>query len=90
MNKEIKDRMVQQPIMSVVEFQSLGGGEVAYIKQMTSDEAERMFPAIENFPRDILLFALTAADGTPILVTDSFKAAAAQAHSDDLEIQRVH
>jgi hypothetical protein len=90
MNKEIKDRLVQQPIMSVLEFQSLGGGEVAYIKQMTADEAERRFPAIESLPRGILLFALTAADGSPILVTDSFTAAAAQARSDDLEIQCVH
>lgn len=90
MNKEIKDRMVQQPIMSVLELQSLGGGEVAYIKQMTADEAERMFPAIEGLPRGISLFALTAADGTPIMVTDSLNAAAAQARTDDLEIQRVH
>jgi len=90
MNKQIEDSTIEQPFMSVLELQSLGGGEVAYIKQMTSDEAERMFPAIENLPHNILLFALTAADGTPILVTDSFNAAAAQAHSDDLEIQRVH
>ncbi|MEZ5922826.1 MAG: DUF1150 family protein [Hyphomicrobiaceae bacterium] len=90
MNKEIKDRSVSQPIMSVHELLSLGGGEVAYIKELSADEAERMFPAIENLPRGISLFALTAADGTPILVTDNLGAAAAQARSDDLEIQRVH
>lgn len=90
MNKETKDRTMPEPIMSVLEFQSLGGGEVAYIKEMTADEAERMFPAIENLPRGIALFALTAADGTPIMVTDSLNAAAAQARSDDLEIQCVH
>jgi hypothetical protein len=90
MNKEIKDRSVTQAIMSVLELQSLGGGEVAYIKEMTSDQAERMFPAIENLPSGMSLFALTAADGTPILVTDSINAAAAQARSDELEIQRVH
>ncbi len=90
MNKATKDRTMPDQIMSVLEFKSLGGGEVAYIKQMSADEAERMFPAIENLPRGISLFALTAADGSPIMVTDSFNAAAAQARNDELEIQRVH
>lgn len=90
MNKQTKDRTEQEPIMSMLEFQNLGGGEVAYIKSMTSDEAERMFPAIENLPSGLKLFALTAADGSPILVTDSLNAAAAQARSDELEIQNVH
>ena len=90
MNKQTKDRTEQEPIMSMLEFQNLGGGEVAYIKPMTSDEAERMFPAIESLPSGLQLFALTAADGSPILVTDSINAAAAQARSDDLEIQYIH
>lgn len=90
MDKQSKNRTEHEPIMSMLELQNLGGGEVAYIKEMTSDEAERMFPAIENLPSGLQLFALTAADGTPILVTDSLNAAAAQARSDDLEIQNVH
>ncbi len=90
MDKQNKIPNDHPPFMSMLEFQNLGGGEVAYIKSMTADEAERMFPAIENLPAGLKLFALTAADGTPILVTDSLNAAAAQARSDELEIQNVH
>lgn len=90
MDKQNKLSTDHPPFMSMLEFQNLGGGEVAYIKPMTSDEAERMFPAIENLPSGLKLFALTAADGSPILVTDSLNAATAQARSDDLEIQNVH
>ncbi len=90
MDKQNKVPTDHPPFMSMLEFQNLGGGEVAYIKEMTSDEAERRFPAIENLPAGLQLFALTAADGTPILVTDSLNAAAAQARSDELEIQNVH
>jgi hypothetical protein len=90
MDKQSKNRTELEPIMSMLELQNLGGGEVAYIKEMTSDEAERRFPAIEKLPAGLQLFALTAADGTPILVTDSLNAAAAQARSDDLEIQNLH
>ena len=44
----------------------LGGGKIAYIKVMTADEAKQMFPAVEGIPAGIDLFALHAADGTPI------------------------
>lgn len=90
MNKATKDQTTHEQIMSVLELRSLGGGEVAYIREMTSEEAERYFPAIDNLPKGISLFTLTAADGTPIMVTDSLNAAAAQARTDELEIQRVH
>jgi hypothetical protein len=57
---------------------------------MSSDEALRMFPAIEDLPRGINLFALHAADGTPILVTDSREAAVANAMTHELETVSVH
>lgn len=78
------------PVMSDIELARLGGGQVAYIKTMSSDEALRMFPAIEDLPRGINLFALHAADGTPIALTDTRQAALSHAMDGELEIASLH
>ena len=78
------------PVMSEIELARLGGGQVAYIKTMSSDEALRMFPAIEGLPRGINLFSLHAADGTPIALTDTRQAALSHAMEGELEIASVH
>jgi hypothetical protein len=78
------------PVMSMSDLAKLGGGKVAYIKIMTSDEAKEMFPAIEGLPQGINLFALHAADGTPLALTDSHQAAVGHAMGDELEIASLH
>lgn len=79
------------PIMSQRELARLGGGQIAYIKVMTMDEARAMFPTIEGLPRgNDNLFALHAADGTPIALTDSHQAAVGHALEGELEIASVH
>jgi hypothetical protein len=76
--------------MSPSEFAELGGGRVAYIKTLTSDEAHRMYPAIEGLPDGINLYALHAADGTPLALTDSMQAALGHALGDELVIASIH
>jgi hypothetical protein len=78
------------PLMSELELARLGGGEVAYIKTLTSDDASRMFPMVEGLPRGINLFSLHAADGTPIALTDTLQAAIGHAQEGDLAIAAVH
>jgi hypothetical protein len=78
------------PVMSENELARLGGGQVAYIKTMSSDDALKMFPAIEDLPRGINLFALHAADGTPIALTDTRQAALSHAMDGELEIASLH
>ena len=78
------------PVMSMSELAKLGGGKVAYIKVMTSDQAKEMFPAVEGLPTGINLFALHAADGTPLALTDSRQAAVGHAMGDELEIASLH
>lgn len=85
-----KAQPVVAPVMSEIEFARLGGGQVAYIKTMSSDEALAMFPAIEDLPHGINLFALHAADGTPIALTDTRQAALSHAMDGELEIASVH
>jgi hypothetical protein len=78
------------PVMSPVEFAKLGGGQVAYIRVLNSDEARRLYPAIKGLPEGIDLYALHAADGTPIALTDSRQAAIGHARGDKLEVASVH
>jgi hypothetical protein len=78
------------PVMSQIELAKLGGGHVAYIKILSSDDAKRMFPAIEGLPPGVSLFALHAADGTPIALTDTRQAALSHAMEGELVIASVH
>jgi hypothetical protein len=78
------------PIISQIELARLGGGQVAYIKELKSDEARRIFPAVEGLPSGLDLYSLHAADGTPIALTDTRQAAISHAMGDELEIASVH
>ena len=78
------------PAMSMSELAKLGGGKIAYIKVMTADQAKEMFPAVEGIPTGISLYALHAADGTPIALTDSRQSALGHAMGDELEIASIH
>jgi hypothetical protein len=82
--------VVPPPVMSMSDLAKLGGGRIAYIRVLTPDEAKAMFPAIEGLPTGINLYALHAADGTPIALTDSRQAAVGHAMGDELEIAAVH
>jgi hypothetical protein len=68
----------------------LGGGSIAYVKPMRSEEVQRLFPQIANIKPGLQLFALLAADGTPIMLTDSKDAAIANAWEHQLETVSVH
>ena len=78
------------PVMSMTELARLGGGKVAYIKVMSHDEAKELFPTVEGLPTGIDLYALHAADGTPLVLTDSHQAALGHAMGDELEIAAVN
>ncbi len=78
------------PVMSELDLARLGGGEVAYIKSLTADEARQMFPAIEGLQPGMHLFALHAADGTPIALTDTKQAALSHAMDGELKIASLH
>ncbi len=81
---------IGEPIMTDEEFADLGHGEWAYIKPLTSEEAQVAFPAVDDLPAGIDLFALLAADGTPLVLTDDEGTAISHAISDELELATVH
>lgn len=77
-------------VMSQRELARLGDGQVAYIKVLSSEEARRLYPAVKDLPGGIHLYALHAADGTPIALTDSRQAAIGHARGDRLEVASLH
>jgi len=68
----------------------LGDGEIAYVKAVRSEDVHTLFPQVPEIEPGLKLFALHAADGTPILLTDSREAAVANATSQQLETVSVH
>lgn len=68
----------------------LGGGRIAYIKAIRSEDVAKMFPQAPEIAPGTQLFSLHAADGTPIMLTDSREAAVANAWSQELEAVSVH
>ncbi len=70
----------------------LGDGRIAYVKTIRSEDVRAMFPQAQmpQMPPGQKLFALHAADGTPIMLTDSREAAVANAWSQELETVSVH
>ncbi len=90
MEDHVKLKIEESDAMSLLEFTHLGEGEVAYIKPLHKDEAYRLFPALEEIEDDSPLFSLHAADGTPLMLTDSRAEALADAIDNDLEPLSVH
>jgi hypothetical protein len=70
----------------------LGDGRIAYVKTIRSEDVRAMFPQAQmpQIAPGQTLFALHAADGTPIMLTDSREAAIANAWSQELETVSVH
>jgi hypothetical protein len=78
--------------MSPEALAHLGDGRIAYVKTVRSEDVRALFPQAEvpQLPPGQMLFALHAADGTPIMLTDSREAAVANAWSQELETVSVH
>jgi hypothetical protein len=78
------------PIISPEALARLGGGRIAYLKQIRSEDVPVLFPQAPEMAPGLNLFALLAADGTPIMITDTREAAIANAWDNELEMVSVH
>lgn len=79
-----------QPMISEEALAHLGDGQIAYVRAIRSEDVPALFPQAPDIAPGMKLFALHAADGTPIMVTDSREAAVANAWSNELETVSVH
>ena len=82
--------VTSEPRVSLEALATLGEGHIAYVKQIRSEDVPGLFPQAPKIAPGLKLFALHAADGTPIMLTDSREAAIANAASQKLEMVSVH
>ena len=78
------------PIITQDALAHLGDGRLAYVKAIRSEDVAGLFPQAPQIAPGVTLFALHAADGTPIMLTDTRESALASAWSNELEAVSVH
>jgi hypothetical protein len=86
----MNNEMTTVPNISPEALALLGGGRIAYVRTIRSEDVQKQFPQAPALEPGSLLYALHAADGTPIMLTDSREAAIANAWSQELETVSVH
>jgi len=70
---------------------SIGLDQIGYVRPITGEQAKEIFA---DAPENLLLhnryFALLAADGSPLMLTDTVAAAFGKARLDDLQVTWWH
>jgi hypothetical protein len=89
MNKQTETDTAN-PVITQEALAHLGDGRLAYVKPVRSEDVASMFPQAPEIAPGLQLFALHAADGTPIMLTDSRESALANAWSNELEPVSLH
>ena len=90
MTSDLSRSAVNEIVLSAEALAHLGDGEIAYMKTIMSENVRTLFPQAPEIEPGLKLFTLHAADGTPIMLTDSREAAIANAASQKLEMVSVH
>ena len=89
-NDKTTELSTNNPVITQDALAHLGDGRLAYVKAIRSEDVAGLFPQAPHIAPGIRLFALHAADGTPIMLTDTREAAVANAWSQELEAVSVH
>ena len=90
MSSDLNRTEMKQSEISAEALAHLGDGQIAYVKTIRSEDLHTLFPQVPEIQPGLKLFALHAADGTPIMLTDTREAALANAWSQELEPVSVH
>lgn len=81
----------QQKIqVSQADLAHIGEGSVVYLREMGSDELQGKFPGLPQMAPGLTLWALFAANGQPILLSDERERALAGALENDLVPVSIH
>jgi hypothetical protein len=89
-NDKTSEPNTPHPVITQEALAHLGDGHIAYVKAIRSEDVANLFPQAPKIAPGIKLFALHAADGTPIMLTDTREAALANAWSQELQPMSVH
>jgi hypothetical protein len=76
--------------MSPETFADLGEGQIAYVRPLKADQARGLFPSMPPVAPDLELWALLAANGSPIMLSDNREALVLNAREHDLETVSLH
>jgi len=76
--------------LSDAEFARLGGGHMAYIREIEKDKASALMGNDGSVPQADKLYCLYGADGTPMAISGSEEAAIANAFEHELLPMTVH
>lgn len=75
---------------AVRDFATMGGSTLAYVRAARSEDVASFCPEAPALAPGQDVFVLCAADGTPILVTDTRESAIANAAQEKLETVSLH
>ena len=81
---------VEKNVMTPETFAGLGGGRIAYVRPLKGTEARGLFPSLPQDADGLELWALLAADGSPIMLADSRAALVMNARENDLDAMSLH
>jgi len=90
MSERTENATGNDPVITPQALAILGGGKIAYVKAIRSEDVHSLYPQAPEMEPGMRLFALHAADGTPLALTDSRHAAIANAIENDLVPLSVH
>ncbi len=77
-------------ILTEADLAHLGEGTVAYLREMDGKELNGKFPGLPHIAPQTKLWALFAANGQPILLSDARERAIAGAFENDLTPVSIH
>ena len=80
----------QRQSFSQSDLAHLGEGSVAYLREIGSEELKGKFPGLPEIAPGTTLWALFAANGQPILLSDARDRAIAGAFENDLTPVSIH
>jgi hypothetical protein len=81
---------INNPALTPQALAGLGGGRIAYVRSIRSENVRSIYPQAPELAPGLQLYSLHAADGTPIMLTDSREAALANAIEHELVTVSVH
>ena len=87
MNEETMKKIVT---FSEQDLARLGGGALAYIREIQGKEAIRLLGQETAIPQNSRLFCLYHANGTPVSISESREAAIGSAFDHELMPMSVH
>jgi hypothetical protein len=78
------------PALTPQEFAQMGAASVAYVKAINSEDVQRLFPQAPQLRPGVRLLALIAADGSPLMLSDSTADVITIAREHELQTVSLH